>query len=168
MDNYYQGRSKSNLTASLHMTQNLFHLWSMIKCTWKHFTSFAEPVPRSVGHAVRRHKSLDTAKFWTYVDPQKFKHKGVIKRIELFAGASGRPLLVGVFRPRSRKACHYRVVRLVTLKSIKKGRNKVRFVSFFGVSICVYIGLTLLWNAVHEKWFYFVHDRVSLCDHWGR
>ena len=69
---------------------------------------------------------MDTAKFWTFIDQEKFQADGVVESVELYAEKSGRPLKVGIFRRQSNNPCDYKLMQQITLTNLKAGKNKVK------------------------------------------
>ena len=69
---------------------------------------------------------LDTAEFWTNVDNQPATVDGQIRTVEVFAGATGRRLKLGIYRPEGTGACRFRLVQEYTVDSVPIGRSTVQ------------------------------------------
>ena len=69
---------------------------------------------------------LDTANFWTMVYNQPFSFSGQIQTVEVFAGATGRGLKLGIHRPEGSGACNFRLVQEYVVDSVPVGRSTVR------------------------------------------
>ena len=69
---------------------------------------------------------LDTANFWTMVYNRPSSFSGQIQTVEVFAGATGRGLKLGIHRPEGSGACNFRLVQEYVVDSVPVGRSTVR------------------------------------------
>ena len=98
---------------------------------------------------MRSRAKLDTANFWTMVDNQPATVDGQIRTVEVFAGASGRPLKLGIYRPEGTGACRFRLLQEYTVDSVPFGRSTVKMSKdilqfwFFAMTSCR-VGFILL------------------------
>ena len=53
-------------------------------------------IPEVMGFEPRDRGALDTAKYWTMVSNAAFTKDGDIRQIELYSGAAGRRLRIGI------------------------------------------------------------------------
>jgi hypothetical protein len=78
----------------------------------------------SVGFAVRDRAHVDKAGEWTMVSHAAFSKDDEIREIEVFSGAAGRRLRIGIYKP-SGGQCQFQLVQQKEWTSIPVGYKKV-------------------------------------------
>ena len=68
---------------------------------------------------------MDTAQYWTFVYNQAYGISGEITHVDVFVGATGRRLKLGIYRPEE-GVCNFRLVQEYTLASLPKGKYTVK------------------------------------------
>ena len=77
-----------------------------------------------LGNVPRDRGALDTARIWTMVSRAAFRKDGEVSEIEIFSGAAGRHLRIGIYRPNGGD-CQFKLVQQKEWSSFPVGLNKV-------------------------------------------
>ena len=88
----------------------------------------SDPTPVGVGQEVINRAHLDGALFWTMVSTTPFISDGQVKSFDVYSGAAGRPLRVGIYRPRG-GSCQFTLLQQIYFHSIPVGKQTVSFAS---------------------------------------
>ena len=84
--------------------------------------SAGAPVP--LGFAPKNRAVLDTARVWTMVSQAAFSNDGEVRNFQIYSGAAGRRLRVGIYRP-SGSTCQFRLIQQKEWASFPVGVNEV-------------------------------------------
>ena len=78
----------------------------------------------ALGSPPTNRQHLDGAKYWTMVQNTPMTKDGEIREFELFSGAGGRALRIGIYRP-SGGTCQFKLVQQKEWASFAPGYQKV-------------------------------------------
>ena len=87
-------------------------------------TIISDGTPSPIGFDPRDRTHLDGARAWTMVARAAFSKDAEINTIEVYSGAAGRRLRIGIYRPNGGN-CQFSLIQQKEWASIPVGYNKV-------------------------------------------
>ena len=87
----------------------------------------SDATPAAVGYPAVDRKVLDTARIWTMVSTTPFTSDGEVKSFDVYSGAAGRRLRVGIYRPNGGE-CKFTLVQQKEFASIPVGKQTVSLI----------------------------------------
>ena len=101
---------------SMHICQILLSIF--------YFPCADEDSAAQIGFEPKDRGVLDLARYWTMVARAAFSKDGEISQIEIYSGAAGRRLRIGIYRPNGGN-CQFQLVQQKEWSSFPVGLNKV-------------------------------------------